>query len=127
MGKKYNMLLLILTILILSISITCAIVYSGKSDVILGLSILVAGIAATMLLFEMIFLAFKPYEYIRFETKYNTLKEIETSDKDVRDATFTKELIDINYEINETRKMKDNEWIGVFYIDKIAEFELLKK
>ena len=121
------MLLLILTILILSISITCAIVYSGKSDVILGLSILVAGIAATMLLFEMIFLAFKPYEYIRFETKYNTLKEIETSDKDVRDATFTKELIDINYEINETRKMKDNEWIGVFYIDKIAEFELLKK
>ena len=69
----------------------------------------------------------KPMEYKEFKAKYDTVAETITSQSDIRDTNYTKEIIELNTEINLNREFIQNEWIGIFYNEKIAELELLQK
>ena len=72
-------------------------------------------------------LLFKPYEYKNFKIEYETVKETITQKDDVRDATYTMQIIEINQKIRHCREFKDSKWIGIFQNEKICEMELLEK
>lgn len=69
----------------------------------------------------------KPYNYKNFKIEYETVKETITQKDDVRDATYTMQIIEINQEIKYCREFKDSKWIGIFQNEKICEMELLEK
>lgn len=79
------------------------------------------------LLFVIAFLVNKPYKYKTFKIEYETIKQMATSKSDIRDATFTNRLIEVNKEINYCREFKNNIWIGIYQNKKICEMKLLKK
>lgn len=72
-------------------------------------------------------LIIKPISYKNFKIRYDTLKDTITSSDDVRDATFTKDLIEVNTEINKCRAYIDSKWIGIFFNKEMCELELLGK
>ena len=69
----------------------------------------------------------KPYDYKNFKIEYETVKETITQKDDVRDATYTMQIIEINQKIRHCREFKDSKWIGIFQNKKICEMELLTK
>lgn len=69
----------------------------------------------------------KPYKYKQFKIQYDVLSEMITSKDDIRDATFTNNLIEINAEIKYAKEFRDNVWIGIFIPHKKADLELLNK
>ena len=80
-----------------------------------------------MLFAAIVFLINKPYKYKTFKIEYETIKKMATSKSDIRDATFTNRLIEVNKEINYCREFKNNIWIGIYQNKKICEMKLLKK
>lgn len=80
-----------------------------------------------VLIVEIILLCIKPIDYKNFKIKYETIKEMTTSASDVRDATYTEKLIEINEEIKKNREFINNDFIGIFYHKEIANMELLGK
>ena len=69
----------------------------------------------------------KPISYKKFKVKYDTIKETVTYSDDIRDATFTNKIIEINEEILYCREFKDSLTIGIFQNKNICELELLSK
>jgi len=69
----------------------------------------------------------KPISYKKFKVKYDTIKETITYSDDIRDATFTNKIIEINEEILYCREFKDSLTIGIFQNKNICELELLSK
>ena len=67
-----------------------------------------------ILAFCIAFLIYKQVTYKRFIAEYNTIKEISTSKEDLRDATYTNRIIDINEQINTCREFKDSLWVGIY-------------
>ena len=72
-------------------------------------------------------MGYKQVTYKRFIAEYNTIKEISTSKEDLRDATYTNRIIDINEQINTCREFKDSLWVGIYQNKKICNAELLTK
>ena len=125
------MILLGITIIIVIIGILC-IVKSQYRNFLTDDTMAITG--AMILMFsvpfltaELMFLFLKPLTYKNFKIKYDTIKEIITSKDDVRDATFTNQIIEINKEIKTCNEFKNSNWIGIFQNEQICESELLTK
>ena len=69
----------------------------------------------------------KPINYKNFKIQYDTITEMQTAKNDIRDAEYTKNLIEINNEIKTNREYINSKWVGIFYNKKIAEMEILNK
>ena len=125
------MLLLIITIflLILSGSIIYLCYHNDDwySETLPIISGIIGTLAITALIIEIGILISKPFNYKAFKIKYNVLKEQTTSKDDIRDATFTQNIIEINEEIIWCREYKDSIWIGLYQNEKICNTKLLKK
>lgn len=124
------MILLGITILIFIIGILCIIkaysdVYSSDDWEFSGMMILV--ISGIPLIIELMILLIKPLNYKNFKIKYDTIKETITSKDDIRDATFTSQLIEINQEIKSCNEYKNSAWVGIFQNERICEMDYLKK
>lgn len=125
------MILLGITILIVIIGILCIVKanYCGFWDsedwYISGIIILI--FSGIFLIIELSFLIFKPIEYKKFKIKYDVIKETITSKDDVRDASYTNQIIEINEKIKNCNEFKNSIWIGIFQNEKICNLELLKK
>lgn len=121
-------MIILVTILLIVVGIILLVKGQNEWDNILfahGLTITIIG--GMGLLISIIFLFFKPIDYKTFKVEYETLKETVTSKDDLRDATITTKIIEINEQINSCREWKDNIWIGIFQNQKICNTELLKK
>lgn len=116
--------ILIISILLLLIGIGI-LIFSYDLGEILGACLL--GIGGLMMMFIIIVLLIKPIFYTEFKAKYETIKEIQTSSEDIRDAAYTNKIIEINTEIRVNRKHVSSFWNGILYSKKIAEMELLDK
>ncbi len=125
------MILLGITILLVIIGILCIIkgncdgYWDGDNWILSGAIILV--FSSVFLIVELACLSLKPVGYKDFKIKYETIKETITSKDDIRDATFTNQLIEINQTIRSCNEYKDSMWFGIFQNKKICEMELLKK
>ncbi len=62
-----------------------------------------------------------------FKVKYNSVKEMKTLSTDLRDASYTKELLEINKEINNAREYCNDPFFGCINSKEIANYELLDK
>lgn len=62
-----------------------------------------------------------------FKVKYNSVKEMKTLSTDLRDASYTKELLEINKEINNAREYCNDPFFGCINSEEIANYELLNK
>ena len=91
------------------------------------IGILLCAICTIGTIVSTIILIMKPISYKNFKIRYDTLKATITSSDDVRDATFTKDLIEVNTEINKCRAYIDSKWIGIFFNKEMCELELLGK
>lgn len=84
-------------------------------------------ISGTILFIMILVLTLKPVMYKNFKIKYDTIKEMSTSPDDIRDATYTQNLIEINNEIRHCREYKNSTWVGIFQNKKICNLKLLNK
>lgn len=126
------MILLGLTIFAFVIGIIITIYENKKSfaysSVFLSaLGDILMAVGGVSLAIELLYLISKPIDFAKFKSKYDTLKNIEIRADDLRDATITKEIIEINNKINFNKIMKDNIWIGIFYNEEISDLDLLNK
>ena len=119
------MLLLIITIL--AVILGGMGLYYEDHDALLLPSIALLVIGMIFLIIEVICLAAKPITYKEFKIEYNIVKEQITSKDDVRDATFTQNIIKINQKIMSCREYIDDIWLGIYEDKKICDMELLKK
>lgn len=124
------MLLLIFTIL--AIILGCIglyyTTYSWKDhDIFMGFSIILLVLGIIFIVIEIGALIIKPIAYKDFKIKYDVIKEQITNKNDVRDATFTQNIIEINQEIMQCREYIDSVWVGIYENKKICDMELLKK
>lgn len=124
------MLLLIFTILAIILG-GIGLYYSTNSwedhDIFMGFSILLLILGIIFITIEIAYLTAKPIVYKNFKIKYEIVKEQITSKDDVRDATFTQNIIEINQKIMQCREYIDNIWLGIYENKKICDMELLKK
>lgn len=124
------MLLLIFTILAIILG-GISLYYTTHSwedhDIITGFSLIFLVIGLLFIVIEIGVLIIKPIAYKDFKIKYDVIKEQITNKDDVRDATFTQNIIEINQEIMQCREYIDNIWLGIFENKKICDMELLKK
>ena len=124
------MLLLIFTILAIVLG-GIGLYYTMNSwedhNIIYGFSFTFLLFGIILVIAEIIVLTTKPIVYKNFKIKYEVVKEQITSKDDVRDATFTQNIIEINQEIMHCREYIDNAWIGIYENKKICDMELLKK
>ena len=125
------MILLLTAISLVILGVVSLIVYCKKpvfeGEFWGGLSIVGLLLGGVALFIMIIFLATKPYDYKRFKVEYDTIKETLTEKDDIRDATFTNKIIEINQEIRTCREFENSKWIGIFHNKKICRLELLKK
>ena len=84
-------------------------------------------LATIFILIEIVLILNKPFEYKTFKVKYDTIKETITFKDDIRDATFTNQIIEINSKIRSCNEFKDNQWIGIFQNKRICDLPLLNK
>ena len=68
-----------------------------------------------------------PVQERDFKVKYNSVKEMKTLSTDLRDASYTKELLEINKEINKAREYCNDPFFGCINSKEIANYELLDK
>ena len=124
------MLLLIFTILAIILG-GIGLYYTTHSwedhDIIMGFSIILLVFGIIFITIEIVALTTKPIVYKNFKIKYDVIKEQITSKDDVRDATFTQNIIEINQEIMHCREYINNVWLGIYENKKICDMELLKK
>lgn len=62
-----------------------------------------------------------------FKVEYNSVKEMQTLSTDLRDASYTKELLEINKKINEAREFCNDPFWGCINSKEIASYDLLEK
>ena len=62
-----------------------------------------------------------------FKVEYETVKQMQTSSSDLRDATYTEKLLKINQKINEAREYCNDPFWGCINSKEIASYELLDK
>lgn len=124
------MLLLIFTILAIILG-GIGLYYSMNSwedhDIFMGFSIILLILGIIFITVEIICLTTKPISYKEFKIKYEVVKEQITSKDDVRDATFTQNIIEINQKIMHCREYIDNVWLGIYENKKICDMDLLRK
>ncbi len=106
--------------------------YFFESDMFYAenLQLIAAGfliVGFTALGIELITLGFKPIDYKKFKVEYDVVRETITNSADMRDTNYTQKLIELNTEIMTNREWKDNLWVGIYYNEKIAELDLLRK
>lgn len=125
------MILLGITITIVIIGILCIVkaqysnFWAEDTWAIAGAIVLMFSVP--FLIVELTFLFLKPLSYKNFKIKYDTIKETMTSKDDIRDATFTNQIIEINKEIKTCNEFKNSTWFGIFQNEQICESELLTK
>lgn len=85
---------------------------------IISFSILLGLLAMNLLL---------PVTEREFKVEYNSVKEMQTLSTDLRDASYTKELLEINKKINEAREFCNDPFWGCINSKEIASYELLEK
>lgn len=85
---------------------------------IISFSILLGLISMNLLL---------PVTEREFKVEYNSVKEMQTLSTDLRDASYTKELLEINKKINEAREFCNDPFWGCINSKEIASYELLEK
>ena len=90
-----------------------------------GIPFSILGVVWLMVSLMPIFM--KDYDYKDFKIKYDNIKEIYTSKDDIRDATFTQNILEINEKIRECREYKDDIFYGIYQIKRICNLELLEK
>ena len=123
------MIILIIAILLVVIGIILLIIDAKVGfwfdyDIYGIISLFVGGL---ILFITILILLTKPISYKNFKVKYETIKEMVTSKNDIRDATFTNSLIEINEDIKSCNEYKNSVWIGIFQIKEICETEPLRK
>ena len=122
------MILLITTMLGLILGIVAikiGLKYYKDGLTIIGLVTTV--IHVIMIVIELIIILTKPLDAIDFKSKYEVIQQMATEKDDIRDATFTQNIIKINQTINDNRIWKDSLFVGIFYNEEIADMEFLKK
>lgn len=68
-----------------------------------------------------------PVEERDFKVEYETVKQMQTSPTDLRDATYTEKLLKVNQKINEAREYCNDPFWGCINSKEIASYELLDK
>ena len=125
------MIILGITILIIIIGILCIVkgdhcdCWDGDDWILSGAIILT--LSGMVLIVELMLLLLKQLDYKNFKIKYDTIKETITSKDDIRDATFTSQLIEINQRIKSCNEYKNSTWVGIFQNEKICKTKPLKK
>lgn len=123
------MLLLIITTIVLILSGLAFYKYNSDwfaSD-FYAIGIPLGVISLVALIFEVATILAKPIDYKNFKIEYDTIKSQITSKDDIRDASFTQNIIEINKQILYCREYKDSIWFGIYQNEKICDTELLKK
>lgn len=123
------MIILIITIILVILGIVMVIIgdKSWEHEVFLIIGAILITATSTVLLCEIIIIISKPIDYKDFKIQYETITEMQTSKNDIRDAEYTKNLIEINNKIKTNREYINSKWVGIFYNKKIAEMEILNK
>lgn len=123
------MIILIITIILAILGIVMAIIAnnSWRYEVFLIIGVILLMVASIALLCEIGVIISKPIDYKNFKIQYDTITEMQTSKNDIRDAEYTKNLIEINNEIKTNREYINSKWVGIFYNKKIAEMKILNK
>lgn len=125
------MILLILAIIVLLVGIILIIIGNKKiwwsRDNYYFIGGILTAISGTALIVMIIILLLKPLNYKKFKIKYETTKNMITEKNDIRDATFTNNLLEINQEILTCREYINSKWVGIFQNKKICNMELLSK
>ena len=122
------MLIIIISVLILILGLI--LMWIGVKffkDVLFACGIFIGFIGFLFVVVECCILIKKPLHYKEFKVNYEVISETITNKDDIRDAAFTKEIIEINKEIKRCREFIDNKYIGIFENKKICELELLDK
>lgn len=123
------MIILIITIILAILGIVMVIIgnKSWRYEVFFMIGVILIIVTSTVLLCEIGVIISKPIDYKNFKIQYDTITEMQTSKNDIRDAEYTKNLIEINNEIKTNREYINSKWVGIFYNKKIAEMEILNK
>lgn len=123
------MIILIITIILAILGIVMAIIgnKSWRYEVFLIIGVILLMVTSIALLCEIGVIISKPIDYKNFKIQYDTITEMQTSKNDIRDAEYTKNLIEINNEIKTNREYINSKWVGIFYNKKIAEMKILNK
>lgn len=123
------MIILIITIILAILGIVMVIIgnKSWRYEVFFMIGVILIIVTSTVLLCEIGVIISKPIDYKNFKIQYETITEMQTSKNDIRDAEYTKNLIEINNEIKTNREYINSKWVGIFYNKKIAEMENLNK
>lgn len=123
------MIILIITIILAILGIAMVIIgnKSWRYEVFFMIGVILIIVTSTVLLCEIGVIISKPINYKNFKIQYETITEMQTSKNDIRDAEYTKNLIEINNEIKTNREYINSKWVGIFYNKKIAEMEILNK
>lgn len=119
-----------LIILFLIIGIAISIIGCKNSwdcDWQIEVGIVISFVSGLLLIIALIALLTKPITYKNFKIEYDTIKETMTYKDDIRDATYTQNIININKQIRRCREYKDSNWLGIFQIEGICNAELLEK
>ena len=123
------MIILIITIILATLGIVMFIIgeKNWEYDIFLIIGAILLMVTSMALLIEIPIIILKPINYKNFKIQYETVTEMQTSKNDIRDAEYTKNLIEINNEIKTNREYINSKWVGIFYNKKIAEMEILNK
>lgn len=123
------MIILIITIILAILGIVMVIIgnKSWRYEVFLIIGVILLMVTSIALLCEIGVIISKPIDYKNFKIQYDTITEMQTSKNDIRDAEYTKNLIEINNEIKTNREYINSKWVGIFYNKKIAEMKILNK
>ena len=123
------MIILIITIILAILGIVMVIIgnKSWRYEVFLIIGVILLIVTSIALLCEIGVIISKPIDYKNFKIQYDTITEMQTSKNDIRDAEYTKNLIEINNEIKTNREYINSKWVGIFYNKKIAEIKILNK
>ena len=98
----------------------------------IGFIILIIGAFITILSFVILLILLSlnlllPVTEREFKVEYNSVKEMQTLSTDLRDASYTKELLEINKKINKAREFCNDPFWGCINSKEIASYDLLEK
>lgn len=79
----------------------------------------------SFIIITIILVMFKNLDEKDFALRYELIKTTITSSDDVRDATYTDKVLEINEEILKNRYRSKSKWRGIYYSKKIGTYELI--
>lgn len=97
----------------------------GSIILIIGTGIVIISFVILVILLSINLLL--PVTEREFKAEYNSVKEMQTLSTDLRDASYTKELLEINKKINEAREFCNDPFWGCINSKEIASYDLLEK